>query len=213
MKFLIALLLTATLSVSADDWKLERDRSGIKVYTRRVEGIAFKQYKGIVTLKAPLPTVIAVIEDVDAAPEWVDSCERMELVERVSPTESYTYNYVPAPWPVKDRDAVVHNRITQDEKTYVVTIKQTAKPDKKARIKKAVRVERIEGLWILTPQKDGTTELVYQVLSDPGGGLPAWLVNAVAISQPFNTLENLQEMVLREKYQSATFDFIKMPES
>lgn len=211
MKAIITLLL-ASLSASASDWKLERDRNGIKVYTRRVEGIAFKQYKGIVNLKAPLPTVIAVIEDIEAAPEWVDSCKRMELVERISPTESYTYNYVPAPWPVKDRDAVVHNVITQDTKTFVVTIKQKAAPDKKARIKKAVRVERIEGLWTLTPQKDGSTELIYQVLSDPGGGLPAWLVNAVAISQPFNTLESLQDMVKKDTYKNAAFDFIKMPE-
>lgn len=212
MKHLMAILMMAAITASADDWKPERDRNGIQVYTRRVEGIAFKQYKGITTLKAPLPAVLAVIEDIEAAPEWVDSCERMELVERISPTESYTYSYVPAPWPVKDRDAVVHNIISQDPKTFIVTITQQAAPDKKARTKKAVRVERIEGLWILTPKKDGSTELVYQVLSDPGGGLPAWLVNAVAISQPFNTLENLQDMVQKEKYAGASFDFIQLPE-
>jgi hypothetical protein len=60
----------------------------------------------------------------------------MEFVERVSPTEAYTYNYVPAPWPAKDRDAVVHNVITQDPETYIVTITQTAAPEKKPKSKK-----------------------------------------------------------------------------
>jgi hypothetical protein len=50
------------------------------------------------------------------------------------------------------------------------------------------------------------------VLSDPGGGLPAWLVNAVSISQPFNTLENLTKIVKDEKYSDAAFDFITLPE-
>lgn len=212
MKTFLGILLLGATTILADDWELARDRDGIKVYTRHVEGIAFKQYKGVVTINARLSTLIAVFEDIGAATEWVDTCEKMELVERVSPTESYTLSYNPAPWPVKDRDAVVHNIIRQHPETLKVTIRQTAMPDKVPRNKKAVRVERIEGLWTLVPLKDGSVELTYQVLSDPGGGLPAWLVNAVAISQPYNTLEGLREIAGREKYKDAAFGFIQEPQ-
>lgn len=212
MKNILIFLLLLTAAAGAEEWKLERNRDGIKVYTRRVEGISFKEYKGVIRLDASLSTIIAVFDDYKAATEWIDTCSSMELVERISPMENYTYSYNPAPWPVKDRDAVVHSRTSQDPETLIVTVKQNAAPDKKARTRKAVRVEFIQSLWTLTPQQDGSTELIYQALSDPGGGLPAWLVNSVAISQPFNTLAGLREMVKLEKYRTAKVSHIKNKE-
>lgn len=212
MRTLLMVFLAATTTASAEEWKLERDRDDIKVYTQKVKGQAFKKYKGILTLDASLSTIVAVLEDVNAAPEWVDTCKTMVLVERISPTESFTYSYNPAPWPVKDRDAVVHNVISQDSETYVVTITQTAAPKKKQEHKDAIRVEKINGSWTLTPLSDGRTQVVYRVLSDPGGGIPAWLVNSVSISQPLKTLEGLKEMVKKEKYQNLELEFIKEPE-
>lgn len=204
------LLLAATASL-AEEWKLERDRDGVTVHTRRVEGIAFKEYKGATRVDARLSTLIAVFNDIEASTEWVDKCERMELVERVSPTETITYAYTPAPWPVKDRDAVVRSIIVQDPETKIVTITQRATPDHLPRERKAVRVERIESQWTFKPMEDGAVELTYQVLTDPGGGLPAWLVNAVSVSQPFNTVKGMREMAAREKYRDATYDYISEP--
>lgn len=208
MKMLILLLCSLSLTAPAETWKLERDRDGIKVYTRRVEGIAFKQYRGEVTIDAPLSTLVAIFNDLEAGPDWVDQCSKMELIEQISPTENITYVYTPAPWPVKDRDAVVQTKITQNPDTLTVRINQKAVPDKKSPNKKAVRVKRVDGLWTLTPAADGKTHLVYQVLSDPGGGLPAWLVNAVAISQPFNTLDGMRSMAKKEQYQGVKIDYI-----
>lgn len=212
MKTLLMIFLAATMTVHAEKWKLERDRSGIKVYTTKVKGQSFKKYKGILTLDASLSTIVAVLEDVDAGSQWVDTCKTMVLIEQVSPTETYTYSYNPAPWPAKDRDAVVHNVISQDVETLVVTMIQTAAPKKKKKHKDAIRVEKIDGSWTLTPLPDGQTQVVYMVLSDPGGGLPAWLVNSVAISQPFKTLEGLKEMVKKEKYKNVVIEYIKEPE-
>jgi hypothetical protein len=211
MKRLILVVLLCVMAVHADEWKLERDRDGVKVYTRRVQGVAFKEYKGVVVLDASLSSLIALFNDLEVGPEWVDSCSRMELVKQVSPVETITYTYSPAPWPVKDRDAVVRSVIAQDPESKVVTITQRAVSDQKPEIRKAVRVKRVDGLWTLTPLENGQVELVYQVLSDPGGGLPAWLVNAVAVSQPFNTLVDMQEMVKREKYRGAVFEYISEP--
>lgn len=210
-KRVVALLCFGVVTALQAEWKLDRDRDEVKVYTRRVEGIAFKQYKGETIVKSRLSTLVAIFEDMDAAVEWVDTCDRMELLERISPQETYTYSYNGAPWPAKDRDAVVHNLIEQDPETLVVTITQKGVPDRIPENKKAVRVERIEGLWIFEPLSGGKVKITYQVLSDPGGGLPAWLVNSVAVSQPHTTLVGFREMVQLEKYQISVFEFIKEP--
>lgn len=208
MKKWLLFILLSVVSAQASEWKLERDRDGIQVYTRRVKGIAFKEYKGVVHIKASLSTVIAVFEDLTSATEWIDSYSEMKLIERVSPTQAYTYAYIPAPWPVRDRDAVVFSTLSQDPATKTVTIIQKAIPNKTPLRKKAVRVKRIDGHWTLVPKADGTIELTYQLLSDPGGGLPAWLVNLVAVSQPFDTLTGLRKVAQSGKYKEATFSFI-----
>jgi len=52
-------------------------------------------------------------------------------------------------------------------------------------------------------------EVVYQVLSDPSGALPAWLVNSSVISQPYKTLLKMKKVVMLDKYQNARLEFIK----
>ncbi len=214
MKTILSILLLLTIAAGAsvaDDnngWTLSRDSRNIKVYTRRIKGIAFKEYRGIVEVNASLSSVIALFEDHAAAKDWIDTCDRIELVEYLAPNESITYSYNNAPWPAKDRDAVVHSVTTQDPETLVVSVVQKAITGHVPNNRKAVRVELIEGSWTLVPLDEKRTEVTYQVLTDPGGGIPAWLVNAVAISQPFNTLRGLRRLLNSEKYSDAHFDFI-----
>ena len=126
----ILLFALCCAPLSADEgkeakWKLAKNKKGVKVYTRKVEGISFKEYKGVTTIKTSLARLVALAADIEAGPDWIDTCSKGELLKQVNPRESYTYSLNGAPWPVRDRDAVVHNVISQDAKTLAVTIKMT----------------------------------------------------------------------------------------
>ena len=194
-------------------WILAKDEENIKVYTRKVEGTNLKEFKGVVTIKASLTSLVVLVSDAAAAPEWLANCSETAVLKQISTKEFYTYSLSKAPWPVADRDSIVHNLISQDRDTLVVTIKQTGKPDRIKEKKNITRVKRIEGVWQFTPKKDGNIEIVYQNLSDPGGAIPVWLVNSSLVSQPYGTLIKLQEVVKREKYQNATLEFVVEPEA
>lgn len=208
------LLLTACCldSLAADKkeakWDLAKDKKGVKVYLRKVKGIDFKEFKGVITLKASLVSLVALVADAEASPGWVANCSKSEVLKQINKNEAYVYSLSKAPWPVQDRDAIVHHVISQDKDTRVVTVKQTGKPDYIKKKKHIARVKRIEGFWQFTPQENGRVEIVYQVLSDPGGDLPAWLVNSSLVSQPYQTLLKMQKVVKREKYQNASLEFI-----
>ena len=189
-------------------WDLAKEGKGIEVYTRKVGGSKFKEYKGIMTVEAPLSGLVALVDDASAYPKWIDTCKEGKTLKRISPKESYVYTVNKA-FPVANRDAIVRNVILQDPETLAVTIEIEGKPDSIPVNEKLVRVTYIKGFWRFTPLDQGKVEVVYQVHNEPGGGIPAWLVNSFVVKQPFRTLVNMQKMVKESRYPDKTFDFIK----
>ena len=53
--------------------------------------------------------ILAVFNDVPHATEWMDSCNGSRAVADIGDREKVVYNRTHAPWPVADRDAVLHN--------------------------------------------------------------------------------------------------------
>jgi hypothetical protein len=51
-------------------------------------------------------------------------------------------------------------------------------------------------------------EVTYEVHADPGGNLPAWVINMFLVDTPFNDLKNLQKQALLPKYANRKFDFL-----
>jgi hypothetical protein len=196
---------------SLNAWELTKadKANGIEICTRHVPNSDFKAYRATMRIKTSLSSLVALVDDISACPLWIDTCTEGRLLKRMNPAETYTYTINNAPWPVKDRDAVVHNIISQNPENRCVTIHITGVPDYIPPSKGLVRVKMIEGFWKFKPMDNGFVEIVYQVHNDPGGGLPSWLVNSVVVTQPYNTLMNMKEMVSRTEYRVACYDFIR----
>ncbi|MFA0050082.1 hypothetical protein BCT04_10155 [Vibrio breoganii] len=211
IKHMIAALV-ATLSFNsfADtvNWKEVKNNHGITVYNRSIEGSSFKAFRAEMTVESDLTTLMAVFNDVDVGTTWVENVDEMRLVKANSNMDNVTYAMTKAPWPVADRDSVVHNHISQDPKTLAVTIKQEAVPDELPRTKNKVRIETLHSTWVFTPINEKETRVTYQVFTEPGGSLPAWLVNKVAISQPHKTFQGLREMSQKPFYQETNVEGI-----
>ncbi|GEA60160.1 START domain-containing protein [Vibrio comitans] len=205
-------LLVATLSFNAfadtTSWKEVKNSHGITVYNRSIEGSSFKAFRAEMTVESDLTTLMAVFNDVDVGTTWVENVDEMRLVKASSNMDNVTYAMTKAPWPVADRDSVVHNHISQDPETLAVTIKQQAVPDELPRTKNKVRIETLHSTWVFTPISEKETRVTYQVFTEPGGSLPAWLVNKVAISQPYKTFQGLREMSQKPDYQKSPVEGI-----
>jgi hypothetical protein len=48
----------------------------------------------------------------------------------------------------------------------------------------------------------------YQLLVNPGGNVPAWIVNMAVIDGPFETGVNMREWIKKEVYQKAKLSYI-----
>lgn len=206
--WLVGCVLAATpIPGMADtDWALVKEEAGITVYTRDVASSPVKQFKASADISASLASVLAVMLDSDACAKWIYRCKEAKVLKQNKFGDSYVYRTVDLPWPVTDRDIVMHKQVTQDPVSKTITIKNISMPDAVPRTK-LVRMEVSESLYTLEPRKDGTVKLTWTQLADPAGALPKALVNSMIVTSPLSTLKNLREMVKEPPYSNAKLSY------
>lgn len=212
--FLLLLLLTFLLLTSESfangnqKWRLEKNEEGIQVYLRDTVGSALKSFKGTMTIKSSLSSLLKVIKDTDSYPRWLHNCQSAKNLKQNGNSNSINYVVTNMPWPVADRDLVVASSLTQNKSTKRIEIKLQAKPKFLAKVAGKVRIEKMNGRWLLTPTGNDNINVIYEMSIDPGGNIPKWVVNSMALDLPFYTLRNLRKIVKEDKYLNAKIEGI-----
>ena len=83
----LSIVLTFSNYSSAQDWTLERDRSGVKIYTRFVKGWDLKQFKGIVNIRTDIKTVENTLRDDEGRNKWMYNTFDSKDIKKVSENE------------------------------------------------------------------------------------------------------------------------------
>ncbi|MCA6062752.1 START domain-containing protein [Thalassolituus marinus] len=200
--FVLSLLLLPVFQSVAADWELVKEdkRRAIQVFLRDVPGSELREFRGEMTLRARIPSLVALVEDTSQAPNWLHQCKALELIEAYSPQRKLLYMVSDAPWPVTDRDSIFLSELSQDEQGNVV-INMTARPDGFPANDDYIRIPRMNGRWTFAVQEGDMVKVTYQVHAEPGGGLPSWLINSVVVDNPYYTLRNMARMVNEEPYR------------
>ena len=203
------ILLKINFASAQTDWQLSTEKEGIKVYTSIVPESKIKAIKVECSFTSTVSQFVSVILDVKNAAEWVYHTKSCSLVKQVSPSELYYYSEISLPWPAENRDFVAHLTVTQNEETKVTTIDGPSVsgfvPVKDA----IVRIDNSKGKWMITPLKNGQIKVEYSLHVDPGGALPAWLVNMFATDGPMKIFRNLKIQLQKPAYKNADLAFIK----
>ena len=193
---------------TSNDWELKKFENGISVYTRATESSSYKELKVVFQMKTSLSSVIAILNDVDSYPQWVYRCGTSKVLKKESDKHLIRYQTIVAPWPVDNRDVVVDVITYQDEETKIVYQKVNGLPDHIPSKKDHVRIREFRATWTVKPLKNGLVEVEYELLVNPAGSIPAWVVNMAMTDGPYETSLKMKERFMNEKYQKATFPFI-----
>ena len=200
LKFIIliffVLAFTARLYAAEYPWQLKKTTEGISVYTRKVEGSAMLEFKATITVDAPLAKIIPIFEDAKGLMSWYYQCIHSELVKNENPQDKIQYIVLRLPWPVAERDCIFRRSKSTDEKNSSTSYTIQALPDFLPIKKDKIRVPMINAIWRFTPLPDGKTEIYFQQHTDPGGSIPSFLVNAMAVDTPFNSLKTLRQLIM-----------------
>jgi hypothetical protein len=177
------------------NWKLSKDKDGIKVYVAENPKSKFKVIKVECTLVGTFDKLASVLTDVAHLKDWGYSTKISYLIKTISPYELYYYNETYIPWPMSNRDAVVHMKITRDSLQRFMLVNLTGEnkfvPDKAGN----VRVISLNINWYVTMPTSNTISIVYTFDANPGGSLPAWLVNSFVDKGPYETFRKLSDVL------------------
>lgn len=193
--FFIFSLLIVPVAFGQYNWKLTKNNEGIAVYQSTVSNSAYKSIKVEFTVEGNYDKLIAVIANINQYTDWVYNNKTASLLKTISPFEFYYYSETYLPWPMSNRDAVMHTKITRDSLDRFLKITNTndagfvqEKPGK-------VRVHHININWLVTMSSPKTMHIVYTFEGDPGGSIPAWIVNSFADKGPYESFKKLGELL------------------
>ncbi len=187
--------------IEANTCSLRLQRDWLQIYTCPVPTSDFLSFVGIALLDAPQHSVLHLLYDVDVATEWVWKTAEMRVLDELEDKKGrIVYQRVTAPWPIADRDIISHSQGFKDADTSEMFIRITAMPDFLPEHDNYVRVRQLEGAWNVTPLSENRCRVVFRLHIEPAGEIPAWLANIAVIDTPYHTLNNMREMLKREKY-------------
>ncbi|MFN0215222.1 MAG: START domain-containing protein [Saprospiraceae bacterium] len=195
------------IAQNTNGWIFKNEKEGVKVYYRKTSDVY--ELKLITSLKVSLSGLVTLLSEVDNYPRWGYKVAESRELKKVSDWEIYYYSRLDFPWPLDDRDIVVHSKMEQDPLTRRVTATSIAEPNYLPSNKGVIRMTNARTSWTLLPGPGGWTYVEYYIYSDPGGSLPDWLVNMALDVGPRETIKNIRSFVQQEKYQSVKLAHLK----
>jgi hypothetical protein len=173
--------------------KLRKEEDGIKVYTCHVDTSRFKSILTEFDIRCSFEDIKKAVLEIDHYPKWQFNTIEGTVLRHVSDNEKIYRTVIEAPWPVSDRDMVVHLRLLQNPHELLIFTDSEA--GIKNEVRGLVRVPFSHAQWTVTLLNENTLHVKYQMLIDPGGSVPAWLVNWACANGPLQSFQNLKKLL------------------
>lgn len=187
------------------DWELARDRKGIKVWTKEEPGYPIRAFKAVTVVESSLTGLVTLIMDTDRVDQWAYRVMRIEVLSRDDEAGTFVIRTeTDFPWPLTNRDVVLVGKVSQDDKSRVVTIRSRSTPPGQYPLHPDfLRMPDMVGDWILRPLPGGRVEVTMIGRANPSGNVPFGVVNLIIHETPYLTLLGLRDLISNERYRNA----------
>jgi hypothetical protein len=179
-------------SAAQDDWILKKNKDDVIIYTRESADNPLKEYRASARIDHPLEDIFRFSADLEYRPEWVINCTGLEVIDTVEERILYHTSY-DIPWPLADRDLVVEVAMSfnkQAGKAHLLTVQSDIDyPLEKGIVRLPVYREDVH----MEELDSGSTLLVAEGFVDPGGTVPAWIVNMFLVNGIYDSFIRTRE--------------------
>jgi START domain len=186
----LCMMIPAAAQATEADWVLAQDEDRIQLYTRAVDGSPFLEVKATALINAPISEVAIAMGDGKGCAEWRPMCKSSEILSTLSDTEQLVYLVLDMPWPVTDRDMVIHSiaHIDVAAKSVTVQLESASAERPEDDYVRAIST----GHYEIQALGDEQVELTYVMHTDLGGDLSANMINPRLVSTTYEDIKRLQ---------------------
>ena len=181
--------------IHAQEWEFVKERDGIRIYTRQEPGSKLKAFKGEAMMNTTLEEIYPLLSDPNRAEWWDDDVSHIDIIDYQKDRSSKYYVVYDVPWPFGDRDLYMESKIEPDFDNNRAIITTTAVEGVIPEKPELVRINRYWQKWEAVEENEGQVHLYLEGFTDPGGNIPAWLLNSMVTDTPYTMFENLKKTV------------------
>ena len=205
LRYLIPLILFVGLAAHAGEeedegWIQLYEQEGITGFKRDSADSRYHEWRGEGLIEASFHRVVAVYMDSNRSCEWMADCVTNLEVEKPDLEHQTTYNRTHLPRPFWDRDFVFTDEYFFDPAKGSVfdkmkSIEHVDWPEQEG----VVRGNLLSSSFYAKKVDEGSTWVEVRIHVEPKGSLPAWLVNLVSRSWPYDTFRDLRHQAINAK--------------
>ncbi len=190
------LFIHESIASAEESWKLEKDKNGIKVWTRKTPNSQLKEFLVSTTLNTTPERMVSFLKNVPQYDQWMFKVQpgSSKILKKVSDDDFYTYLIIDAPL-IKSREAISHMVFKEPDAKGNIIISFEGAPNLIPLNDNYVRIPVIKAYFKIDPLENGKVQLTHQAFSSPGGIIPDFLVNMGAVEAPFYMFSKIKEMI------------------
>ena len=192
---MVMLSLAINGSIFGQTWDFNKEKDGIKVYTRRAGHTSLKSFKGEAILHTQMDKVCQLIGNGENFDWWDEGIRELKVLDYVKDKYIKYYLVYDVPWPLADRDLCVEANIYDDPLTGQRIVIAKPLPDIMPLNPNYIRIRNYSQKWIVTPIDKNTIKLTLEGFVDPGGIVPSWLYNMVITDTPIKVIKKVKARV------------------
>jgi hypothetical protein len=121
-----------------------------------------------------------------------------EMIQKINDHEITYQSEVNAPWPVENREMMMHLTVLLDEVNHQMQVETRNFESKLPSREDVIRVPFMHGVWKVA-KIENDLQVEYTLRIDPGGSVPAWLVNFAMAEGPYVSFRNLKKELEKKK--------------
>ncbi len=192
ISLILTLLMIAGNVYAEDDWRLRKEKNGIKVYTKERVETHIYMYKVITEIKATPEKVY------NQAVDFRENLKYMELVDSLASlnheNDQRYINYMrfDMPWPLTNREMVMDMKVRKKDNTIFLESNNLSGYIKKN--EGLVQIKDFHEEWEIRPSNTpGKTRVQVTGWVNPGGKIPAWVVNLFSVRTPYRFISGIRQ--------------------
>ncbi|MBU1170543.1 MAG: hypothetical protein KKD44_13350 [Proteobacteria bacterium] len=189
-------------------WCETEKSEGVTNFTKTIQGSDLNAYKGVCIIDSPIEIIYDILSNVSEHSKWIKYCATSRELDRPSDKQSFQYYDFDVPWPLANRDIVVHCTTEADWGRGKITIQSEAVKEPLVPIRKNhMRITDSRQEWILEQVTPDSTRVTFVSYTNMEGPVSKMLNKLISKVIPSSSLKNLKKISM-EKYLSASDRFI-----